>query len=167
MKRHAIALALACASCAASALEPPAVVGLNLGSVHAHDGKGPAGARGWNNVNPGLYARWRGGFTVGAFRNSLYRNSVYAGWSFGAPTARFGLLVGMVSGYDRVTDGPGDYSAVRCSDTCRRVNLDRVIAPMVVPSVRFGLTDRMAARLSVVASPGAPVAVHLSIEYGL
>jgi hypothetical protein len=42
-----------------------------------------------------------------------------------------------------------------------------VILPVLVPSVRVGLTDRLSARISAIVPPGQPVAVHFSLEWRL
>jgi hypothetical protein len=166
--RALLALCLFC--CATAQAEPPplpSVVGLHLRSVHADNGKAPAGSYGWNDNNAGAYARWRNGFTVGAFRNSLDRNSAYVGWTLSDNADRFSVTLAALSGYDKLTDGPGDHQAVRCdkANGCRRVALQRVILPVIVPSVRLGLTNHLSARISAIAPPGQPAAVHFSLEW--
>ena len=166
----AVLASLAFAAAArAELLPPPAVIGLHLRSVHHDDGKAPDGSFGWNDNNVGAYARWSGGLTVGAFRNSLYRTSAYVGWTVSDSADRFSLTLAAMSGYDRLTDGAGDYQAVRCDKVngCRKVHLKRVIVPVLVPSVRAGLTDRLGVRISVIAPPGQPAAVHFSLEWRL
>ncbi len=166
-------IALACLACCAAAraelLPAPAVVGLHLRSVHHDDGKGQDGSIGWNDANAGAYARWGNGLTVGAFRNSLYRTSAYVGWTVTDSADRFALTLAAMSGYDRLTDGPGDHQAVRCDTAhgCRTVNLERVILPVLVPSVRVGLTERLGVRISLMVPPGQPAAVHFSLEWRL
>lgn len=161
-----VAFACCAAAPCAVAVELPEVVGLHLVSVHAQDGKAAEGSRGWNNNNLGLYGQWANGFTAGMYRNSLYRESYYVGWTFGSA---FALTVGLVSGYDKVVRTGGDYTAVRCQSVCRTVNLKEVIAPLVVPSVRLplpaGLARNTFVRLSVMKAPQAPAALHLSIEW--
>jgi hypothetical protein len=82
---------------AAGVFAPPAAagtVGVHLGSIHFPQ-------RDFNNSNPGLYYRSDGGWTVGAYRNSLRRTSAYAGhtWQWD----RLALTAGGVTGYaDRV-----------------------------------------------------------------
>lgn len=158
-----------CTVARADLLPAPAVIGLHLRSVHRDDGKGQDGAIGWNNRNLGAYARWSNGLTVGAFRNSLYRTSVYVGWTVSDDADRFALTLAAMSGYDKLTDGPGDHQAVRCDAThgCRTVNLKSVVLPVLVPSVRLGLTDRLSARISAIVPPGQPVAIHFSLEWRL
>jgi hypothetical protein len=144
----------------------PSVIGVHLTSAHV-GGKEPGGSRGWNNRNPGLYARWSNGLTIGAFRNSLYRQSTYLGWTLSDKVDHFSVTLGVVSGYDRLTDGVGDHQEFRCDkgNGCRMVQLKDVILPLVVPSVRIGLTDKVSARLSALVTPRQPPAMHLSLEW--
>lgn len=160
----AVALLAMLACSAAAALPLPDVVGLHLYSLHAESGRSAPGSRGWNNANFGIYARWKSGLTIGAYRNSLFRDSAYAGWTFHDDADRFAVTVGVVSGYDKTVTGRGDRQAVRCADTCRTVNLKSVYLPLLAPSVRIGLTDRASLRLTLLAAPKHPPAVHLSIE---
>lgn len=168
MKRLAAALLLALAT-QAQALEAPAVIGLHLHSAHGDDGKQPSGSFGWNDNNLGAYARWSNGATVGAYRNSLSRDSVYAGWTLSDSADRFAITLGAVSGYDKLTGDTSARSAVRCDvdHGCREVHVKSVILPLIVPSVRIGITERFSARLSALVQPGFPWAIHLSVEWRL
>jgi hypothetical protein len=168
--RNLVLSVLAALAFTAQADALPAVVGAHLVSHHAEKGgSSDPGDRGWNNKNPGLYARWGNGFTLGAYRNSLFRNSAYLGWTLSDSADRLSVTLGAVSGYDKITDGPGDRQAVRCdgANGCRVVNLKNVVLPLFVPSVRVGLTEKLSARLSVLAVPRHPAAVHLSLEWRL
>jgi hypothetical protein len=168
--RNLVLSVLAALAFTAQADVLPAVVGAHLVSYHVEKGgSSDPGDLGWNNKNRGLYARWGNGLTVGAFRNSLFRNSAYVGWTLSDAADRFAVTLGAVSGYDKLTDGPGDHQAVRCdgANGCRTVNLKSVILPLFVPSVRVGITDRLSARLSMLAVPRHPAAVHLSMEWRL
>jgi hypothetical protein len=170
MRKNLVLSLLAALAFTAQAQSLPTVVGVHLVSYHVEKGgSSDPGDMGWNNKNPGLYARWGNGLTIGAYRNSLYRNSAYLGWTFSDAIDRFAITLGAVSGYDKITDGPGDYQAVRCDEAngCRTVNLKSVILPLFVPSVRIGITDHLSARLSVLAVPKHPAAVHLSVEWRL
>jgi hypothetical protein len=152
MRKNLVLSLLAALAFSAQAQSLPTVVGVHLVSYHAEKGgSSDPGDQGWNNKNPGLYARWGNGLTVGAYRNSLYRNSAYLGWTFSDSIDRFAITLGAVSGYDKITDGPGDYQAVRCDSAngCRTVSLKSVILPLLVPSVRLGITERFSARLSL------------------
>lgn len=97
------------------------------------------------SVNPGLYVRHESGFTAGAFRNSYRRESAYAGWTFETADRRFALTAGAVTGYPA-----------------------RRVLPLLVPSVRLGLTERVAARLAYLPKPptdfGSSHSLHLSVE---
>ena len=68
-------------------------VGLHLASVHI-----PARSA-YNNVNPGVYYRSDAGWTTGAYRNSLSKTSVYAGYTL--QYGRFGLTAGGATGYQQ------------------------------------------------------------------
>lgn len=68
----AIAAALLCALSPADAQ----VLGMHTASVHVP-------SYSWqSNENPGLYLRTQSGLTVGAYRNTLSRQTVYAGWTW-------------------------------------------------------------------------------------
>ncbi|KNZ33325.1 MAG: hypothetical protein AD742_06980 [Methylibium sp. NZG] len=92
-------------------------VGLHLASVHVPQ-------RQFNNVNPGLYYRSDAGWTVGGYRNSLRRTSVYGGYTLEyGPLA---LTAGAVTGYQ-----------------------DAVQA-MLVPSLRLFTHEGVSARLAYI-----------------
>jgi hypothetical protein len=168
MRKNLVLSLLAALAFTAQADLLPTVVGAHLVSYHVErGGSSDPGDKGWNNKNPGIYARWRNGLTLGAYRNSLFKNSVYLGWTVSDSADRLALTLGAVSGYDKMTDGPGDYQAVRCDSTngCRTVNLKSVIVPLFVPSVRIGITNHLSARFSVLAIPQHPAALHLSLEW--
>lgn len=84
------------ASCAAAVLAaaaPPATagtVGLHLASKHFP-------TRDFNNVNPGVYWRADAGWMVGAYRNSLERTTVYAGYNW--QWRALALTAGAATGY--------------------------------------------------------------------
>ena len=111
------------------------MVGLHLLSAHMGGGYEP--------LTVGAYARWDGGLTVGALRNSERRASVYAAQTWETADRRVALTVGAISGYRAVP-----------------------ISPMVVPSVRFDLSTRAALRLAYVPKPNTrgSAAVHLAVE---
>jgi hypothetical protein len=73
--------------------KPSFVVGLHIGSQHTNDPKGLA-----NNLNPGLYGRLDNGFTAGFYKNSLHKDTAYAGWTT-TEFWRFSLTLGLASGY--------------------------------------------------------------------
>lgn len=164
-----IAAALLSASGTVLGQQLPAVVGVHGATWHAANQDKIPGSRGYNDANPGAYARWANGFTIGAYRNSLFRNSAYVGWTITDQADRFGLLVGAVSGYDKLAPpGQGTHEGVRCdkANGCRTVSLKSVILPMIAPSVRIPVTDRASVRLWGLIGGGKP-AVHLSLEWRL
>ena len=92
-------------------------VGLHLASVHVPQ-------RHFNNTNPGAYYRSDAGWTMGGYRNSLRRTSVYAGytWEYSA----LALTAGAVTGYQ---------------DT---------VQAMLVPSLRLFTHEGFSARLAYI-----------------
>jgi hypothetical protein len=137
MKHIITALALMLATITASAT----TLGLHLGSRHSNYDQP------WNDVNPGLYARFDNGVIVGTLRNSERAQSYYAGWSRDWPlTTRLdaGITLGLITGYKRAD-----------------------VLPLVVPSIRLGFTENVGLRTSLLVNPdkrGAH-AVHLSVEW--
>jgi hypothetical protein len=125
------------------ALDRPESFGLHTVSVHS--------APGYNGTNPGVYLLWQNGVAAGAFHNSYGRNSTYAGWLWRIDNAnRFGVLLGAATGY---------------GSTSERM----AIAPLLVPSVRWGWDNGMSARVSLFPDPrhGAVQVLHLSFEWAL
>lgn len=121
-----------------SAMAPCAhadTVGVHLGSLHIP-------AKDYNNSNPGLYVRLDSGWTGGLYRNSLRKNSVYAGytWTHGG----LSVTAGGVTGYFET------------------------VQPLLVPSYALftyrGLTPRIAFIPRVEKKIGAHV-LHLMLEY--
>jgi hypothetical protein len=166
--KYLIALVLGLC-CSAYANPLPTTVGLHLASSHTERGRSAsAGDRGWNNHNSGIYAMWDNGATLGTFKNSLYRQSTYLGWTASDRTNTASLTLGVISGYDKLTDNVGDHQDMRCDSAkgCRLVSLKSVILPLLVPSIRIGITDKLSARLSLLAVPRQPLAAHLSLEWG-
>jgi hypothetical protein len=161
----------------------PEVIGVHVGSQHFGSNK-YAPPDGYNNFNPGLYVRWHNGLTAGFYRNSLYKPSVYAGWTFTEPWLQmFSLTVGFVSGYEvkytTATLHEGCTGFVDAGGFCRgsagtfeeSTQIKRRIRPLIAPSVRFGL-DKVSStlagtslRLTLLAPPNSAKAVHLSIEH--
>jgi len=134
----------------------PELVGVHLYTFHsnAHISKDYVEV---NNVNPGLYARWSNGLTIGFYKNSEWNFSHnYSGYV--AKTwerdligdLKGALTVGVVSGY---STGRTD------------------LLPMVVPSISY---DRV--RASFVPGLGCkgnkqnpeycmPAGIHISVEH--
>lgn len=173
MKMTCIAALLLAAALPARADLTPSVVGLHIGSYHIDPGNNAPGVTGWNNSNPGIYARWSNGLTIGHIRrNSLSRPMNYVAWTIADRSDRFALTVGLSSGYDKAVESGGDHTAWRCTDVCREMQLKSVIVPLLVPSVRIGLTDlglplpNTSLRLSMLLPVAKSVpAAHLSIEH--
>jgi hypothetical protein len=118
----------------------PTTVGLHLVSKHSNNNAD------WENTNPGLYAVWSNGATVGTYHNSMRRQSVYAGWSGNWPITQrvsAGITLGAITGYSRP------------------------VLPLIVPSLRVGITDHAALRLSFIVNPlkNSAHAVHVSAEW--
>ena len=95
---------------------------------------------GMNGVNPGLYLRKDNGLSAGVYYNSERRLSTWAGYTVHDDADRFAITLGAVTGYKECP-----------------------ICPLVIPSVRFGLTDATSVRLSLAAAKRNP-AIHLSLE---
>lgn len=115
-------------------------IGVNLGSAHSEPG--------YNNVNPGIYAVTDSGVAFGAYRNSVNKTSVWAGYRLeSAPLGPFraALLVGGVTGYSGA-----------------------LFSPMVSPSVS-ATVGAYTARLSYLprhpTKQNSSDAVHLSVEF--
>jgi hypothetical protein len=114
-------------------------VGLHLVSAHQHGGL--------NGINPGIYARFDNGLTVGTYRNSYGRQSVYAADTFETDQVHgfsAALTVGAITGYPAAK-----------------------VMPMLAPSVAYHF-GADAVRLALVPKPpshGSSAALHLMIEH--
>jgi hypothetical protein len=129
------------------------VVGLHLASHHFPDDEG------YNNVNVGAYARFDNGLTIGGYRNSIRRNSFYAGYTQALP-GPFSVTVGAISGY-KLKQGKG-HKVGSTSEGHTRGALGLLLAPSIaLPSI-MGVTPR------IIYSPGhlvkADDSFNLSIE---
>lgn len=171
MKKTLIAIAAVLAAGAAHADLAPAVVGFHMVSHHTNSGREHT-IRGqeWNNVNPGIYARWANGFTAGLYENSLRETTTYAGWTWQTPGEMFALTAGVATGYGTPKLETREWAcptAVRPDWKCRQGVwfYDKKPVPLVAPSVRFALNDKAAVRLTVLG-PRHPV-FHLSMEFKL
>jgi hypothetical protein len=110
-------------------------IGVHLGTVHQVDG--------FNNVNPGVYAVWQGGATVGTYYNSERNQTAYIGWTW--DRGPFAITAAALTGYKRAPVVPG-----------------------LIPSVRVPIGDRAAARVSFILAPEKQGrAVHISMEWAL
>ena len=135
---HASSLALGMAALALIAHNAHAdTVGLHVVSEHVPQ-------RTFNNVNPGLYYRSDTGWTVGGYRNSLRRTSVYGGYSLGfGPLA---VTAGAVTGYQDP------------------------VQPMLVPSLRLFTHEGISARLAYIPRVEKRISSnvwHLMVEHCL
>ncbi len=125
-------------------------LGLHLMTAHA--------ASGYESVTPGIYIRHESGLTAGAYRNSIKRPSLYAGYTFETADKRWALTVGAVTGYekrcriDRFEHEGGIATVPRCSGHTGKVG------PLIAPSVKLG-----DARLALVAFKRP--AIHLAWEF--
>ncbi|MBC7993646.1 MAG: hypothetical protein H7Z15_10430 [Rhizobacter sp.] len=112
------------------------------GTIGFHVASHHAPAKNYNNANPGIYYRNDEGWTAGAYRNSLRKYSVYAGYTW-----KFGVL-------DVTTAGVTGYF--------------NTVQPLLVPSISLftyhGITPRIAYIPRVEKKIGAHV-LHLMIEY--
>lgn len=156
MKLSLVAVAVACAylmSSNANAqglekvdhewLRAPDVVGVHTFSVHSAPRNGGAGP-GWNNNNFGAYARWDN-TVVGAYHNSLNRNTVYVAYLYPV-TNWLDVAFGLASGYNV-----------------------KPLTPLVVPSVHWRIMGNWVGRVNVVPGigKGSATAVNFALEYRL
>jgi hypothetical protein len=80
---------------AATTAHADTTVGMHLGSWHSQPG--------YNNTNPGAYVRLDSGATLGAYRNSFRRTTVYLGktWETEGQGLRLAVTAGACTGYDK------------------------------------------------------------------
>jgi hypothetical protein len=120
-------------------------LGAHLLSFHAPGAyTSDAGRRvAYERITPGLYLRAPSGLTFGAYRNSYGDGSAYAGWTFETESKRFALTVAGVTGYERAR-----------------------VLPLLIPSVRFGLTDDLALRIAGAPriEKGGAALLHVAVE---
>lgn len=135
MQKRLIGALVAAALLAAFRPADAQVLGLHTASRHLPTYE-------WqNNDNPGLYLRTASGFTIGAYRNTINRPTVYLGRTYQDVLGPFDLTVAGATGY--------------------KVS---VVSPLVVASVELApRTWARVPRLSVARGPDSWV-VHLSIE---
>ena len=139
MPRYSLFAALSFVSAACMVAAPPAeavTVGLHLASVHLPK-------RDFNNTNPGLYVRTDGGWTAGAYRNSLNRTSAYAGYTM--EWGRLAVTGGAVTGYAEK------------------------VQPLLVPSMKVATLGGVSARVAFIPRVEKRIeshVLHLSLEFG-
>ena len=116
-----------------------------------------------NNLNLGAYVLFENGVTLGTYRNTLRRQTVYAGYTWQGET--FGLMVAAGSGYQlrRVAAACQDPNNTNCGWTEGFSN--GVLSPMVAPSIRTPEFLGASARVSFMPGIGrASSVLHLSVE---
>lgn len=134
----------------AQAQYAPTTIGMHMFSVHTHKVDVIA-QKDWNNLNPGMYAKWDNGLVIGGYYNSIRRTSFYVGYAYPL-TDNFDVVVGAITGY--YGDVPtGTYGT-------------RKVLPLIVPSYHFRLTDDVVGRVHFIPKTGkyAAAAFHFSIE---
>jgi len=94
---------------------------------------------------PGIYLKQENGMTLGVYNNTFGRTSAYAAWTFETADGRFALTAGGVTGY-----------------------LTAKVMPLISPSVKFDLGNRVSLRL--VFLPRAPIhggvnGLHMALEH--
>ena len=137
-------------------------VGVHLVSAHLHSDSGQ------NNDNNGMYLK-TDRLTVGAYRNTIRRTSVYAGWNFHM-TDNADAMLGGVSGYQlkRTRRECTDADAAKGWANCWSEDgfSKSAIAPMLVLSYRLPAVQGISPRLSFMPGiKGASPVVHLSVEF--
>lgn len=163
-------LGVAVAAIVLGTLLPPAkastAVGLHLGSHHWTDEPR-------NNVNPGIYVRTPSGLIAGAYRNSYWRPTVYAGWSWQLAEARgwsLDLSIAAATGYQRASVIDSDESCVargfRPGCWLTHGYSSGKLAPLVAPSIATPTWNGLRLRLCGMPklSGDDSAVVHLSIE---
>ena len=132
------------------------ILGVHLASAHLQP------AINQHNANPGIYAECDG-LTAGAYRNTLGRASVYAGYTL--HSGPFAVSLGAVSGYQK-RYAPGECRPGYREDAanpCLKlygITASRLM-PMIAPSVSLG-----PARLWYLPRVGAHSSVlHLSLQH--
>lgn len=152
LQMRALILAFACLGAQAQ------TIGLHMASLHIPNS-------GLQSFNPGLYYKSQDGITVGAYRNSLNRLSVYAGLTI--ENGPFALTGGILYGYQRrsvCTTRPAWYggttTACEWSDGSPGAFL-----PLFAPSVRLPSIGGISPRITLMPGfRGSSTAIHLSLE---
>lgn len=99
-------------------------IGAHIGSWHSEPG--------YNNVNPGLYVV-HNGWTVGGYRNSIRKDSFYAGYTFQYAMGRVipSLTAGAITGY-RTSPAP-----LLAPSLAIQATADFRVRILYLPKVRF------------------------------
>lgn len=109
-----------------------AIIGVHVATAHF--------APGYNDSNPGLYARLANGLTIGTYYNSERRTSTYVGITCTDLYKSVDVSVLVLTGYR--TDP----------------------LPAIVPSKRIDLDNRFGVRISLLLPPNSAPAMHFSLE---
>lgn len=141
----------------------PDAFGVHLVSIHSTkvDGDGDK----WNNVNPGIYARW-GSIVGGVYYNSFRQTSAYIAYTYPV-TSWLDLEAGLVTGYKRAA--VGSYNPVTRMGYYRPEH-GYALMPMAAASFHWPLTQSLDVRLNVIpglTEKGGVVAVNLGLEWKL
>lgn len=112
-------------------------LGIHVASLH-QPVRRPNGQK-FNNSNPGVYLRWDNGVTVGSYRNSEYRTSVYAGWTWANSACGPAVTFGVITGYAKGT------------------------IPLIVPSIC--VLDHVRVSFIPKIEPKGSNVLHLSLEF--
>jgi hypothetical protein len=150
-------------------------VGLHLVSIHVPAHKDQ------HNFNPGVYARFDNGATLGTYHNTLGKQTFYAGYTL--ERGPFSLTLGAANGYQRhetVTLGEMKpctlEQIVAVGGNCKLQSRHADTSPgtkayltlMLAPSVRFPDMFGVIPRISYIPGlAGSSNVFHLSIERAL
>lgn len=120
---------------------------------------------GLNERNIGLYLR-SDNWTVGGYRNSYRRTTLYAGYVL--DYGPFSVTLGAATGYQRKWRDctAEEVQATGFVDECRKpdTKVKTALMPVIAPSVALPIGDGWKARLTVVPEEYKPALVHLSFE---
>lgn len=114
---------------------------------------GPSEHREFNNANFGLYYVSADGWTVGAYKNSYYRNTVYAGYVIQGPSFR------PIDGFTVQTD-----LALALATGYRRVKGVGELRPMAMPQILLSHAASGAGVRYSVAPGQRGIFQHISFE---
>ena len=140
------------------------VLGLHMTSAHIPMKEG------YENFNPGIYARFASGVTVGTYANTLGKQTFYAGWT--VERGPLALTIGFACGYQRTkTMGTCAHSGFQLFQaTCQYDGrgTKAYLTPMLAPSVQLPEVRSVIPRLSYIPGlAGSSNVFHLSVEKSL
>lgn len=131
--------------------------GLNTVSLHVPRGPDQ------NNVNPGVYARFDNGLTLGTYRNTWRRQSLLIAYQYDF-NATFGLLIGAVSGYQKRIE------VIPCQTACYEPATHTTgfshgyFTPVLAPTIAFPAFHGFTPRMTFIPGVGGSSVFHLSVE---